>query len=77
MSLLLILKNLHIVLRKVVYLLLFYGMLMKKNGVDGLPAFPKSIEESEACMFAKQHRKYFLQSTWRAQRKLQLIHSDL
>ena len=44
--------------------------IMKNNGVDGLPIFPKSNEKFEACIFAKKHRSSFTSSTWRAQRIL-------
>ena len=44
--------------------------IMKKNGVDGLPIFPKSNEQCEACILDKKHRSSFPSSTWRAQRKL-------
>ena len=33
--------------------------IMKKNGVDGLPIFPKCVEKCEACSLAKQHRNSF------------------
>lgn len=49
----------------------------RKNGVNGFPDFPKTIEKCEACILAKQHKNYFSRSPWRAHRKLQLIHSDL
>lgn len=40
--------------------------ILQKNGVDGLPIFPKTIEKCEACILAKQHRNSFTRSTWRA-----------
>jgi hypothetical protein len=45
--------------------------------VKGLPTFEKKIVKSEACIIGKQKRDPFLISTWRANRCLQLIQSDI
>lgn len=44
---------------------------------EGLPSLEKKLQDCKACHFGKQNRLPFPQSTWRAQAKLQLIHTDL
>ena len=53
--------------------------MQRKELVYGLPHldFELSSCEAEACQYGKQARLPFKQSTWRAIKKLQLIHTDL
>nr|KYP62109.1 Retrovirus-related Pol polyprotein from transposon TNT 1-94 [Cajanus cajan] len=55
------------------------GMLLLQTEqlVKGLPDLEDHLPHCQACQFGKQHRKPFPETTWRATRKLQLIHTDL
>lgn len=53
-------------------------MLSRKMMVRGLPKLNLPNGVCEACQLGKQHRTSFpSQSSWKAKRPLQLIHSDL
>jgi hypothetical protein len=56
-----------------------YGSLrlLKKNGVSGLPTIPRNLKQCEACNHGKHSKQPFHDSTFRACRKLGLVHSDL
>jgi len=52
--------------------------LAKNELVDGLPNITKSNTVCSDCLVGKQHRNPFpQQSTWRASKKLQLVHADI
>jgi hypothetical protein len=51
--------------------------MLKKQLVRGVPSLTEKAIECEACQFGKQTRKPFPTSSWRANQKLQLIHTDL
>lgn len=50
---------------------------MKKHGINGLPTIQKNIEPCEACILGKHCKQAFIDSKWRACKKLELIHSYL
>ena len=43
---------------------------------EDFPALDDHMSSCKTCYFGKQSRKPFLKVTWRATRKLQLIHTD-
>jgi hypothetical protein len=45
--------------------------------VKGLPTFKKDTSKCEACIYGKQSRESFSTSSWHANRRLQLVHSDV
>jgi transposase InsO family protein len=45
--------------------------------VRGLPTFKKENARCEACIYGKQNRETFPTGSWRANRCLQLVHSDI
>lgn len=51
--------------------------MQRKQLVQGLPHLDANVPNCRACQFGKQARLPFSQSTWRANEKLQLIHTDL
>lgn len=52
--------------------------LAYKNLVDGVPVIKVPEKLCEVCLVGKQYRASFpKQSSWRASKKLQLVHSDL
>ncbi|KAK9941415.1 hypothetical protein M0R45_018018 [Rubus argutus] len=52
--------------------------LSQKNMVTGLPQIIPPIKICEECVVGKQHREQFPKGkAWRAQRPLELIHSDI
>jgi len=51
--------------------------LLKKQGFSGLHTIPRNIAPYEACILGKHHKQPFLDSQWRASRKLELVHSYL
>jgi hypothetical protein len=51
--------------------------LLKKNGVSGFPTIPRNLKQCDACILGKHRKQPFHDSTSRACRKLELIHSDL
>ncbi|CAN0856784.1 Retrovirus-related Pol polyprotein from transposon TNT 1-94 [Linum grandiflorum] len=52
--------------------------LQKKNLIKDLPTLQKFQEVCEPCQLGKQHRDSFpSQSSWRAKKKLELIHTDV
>ena len=53
------------------------SQLQKQGMVKGLPTFKKENSKCESCIFGKQHRETFSPSSWRVDRHLQLIHSEI
>jgi transposase InsO family protein len=51
--------------------------LLRKNGVFGLPISPRKLKQCDACILGKHNNQPFHDSTSRACRKLELIHSNL
>jgi transposase InsO family protein len=51
--------------------------MLKKNGVSGFPTIPRNLKQCDACILGKHSKQPFHDSTSRACRKLELIHSDL
>jgi hypothetical protein len=51
--------------------------LLRKNGVSDLPTIPRKLKQCDACILGKHSKQPFHDSTSRACRKLELIHSDL
>ncbi|GAU44031.1 hypothetical protein TSUD_349630 [Trifolium subterraneum] len=51
--------------------------MLKNQLVRGVPSLTEKAIECEACQFGKQTRKPFPTSSWRANQKLQLIHTDV
>ncbi|RDX88736.1 hypothetical protein CR513_29633, partial [Mucuna pruriens] len=49
---------------------------LKNQLVHEVPSLSEKLVECEACQFGKQTKKPFLESSWRASQKLQLIHTD-
>eukprot|EP00253_Pinus_taeda_P031750 PITA_31750 len=45
--------------------------------VKGLPTFKRENAKCEACIYGKQNRESFPTSSWRANRRLQLVHNDV
>ena len=45
--------------------------------VKGIPTFKRENEKCESCIFGKQHRETFPTSSWRVNKHLQLVHSDI
>ena len=45
--------------------------------VKGLPTFKRENVKCEAYIYGKQHRETFPTSSWRENRRLQLVHSDI
>lgn len=52
-------------------------MLSKMNIVDGLLWIKLNTNVCEGCLVGKKHRDTFERSTWRANKSLELVHSDL
>ena len=48
-----------------------------KELVSGLPNLDDRLPHCKACQIGKQIRKTFPKSTWRATKKLQLVHNDV
>ena len=53
------------------------SQLQKQGMVKGLPTFKRENVKCESCIFGKQHRETFPTSSWQANRRLQLVHSDI
>ncbi|KAH9768805.1 hypothetical protein KPL71_011738 [Citrus sinensis] len=55
------------------------GLLqMKSKGMaNDLPELDDYIQNCKACQFGKQSRRPFPKATWRATKKLQLVHTDI
>jgi hypothetical protein len=51
--------------------------LLRNNGVSGLPTIPRKLKQCDAYILGKHIKQPFHNSTSRACRKLELIHSDL
>ena len=51
--------------------------LLGNNGVYGFPTIPKQKNKCGACILGKHSKQPFQESTFKACRKLELIHSDL
>ena len=45
--------------------------------VKRLPTFKKENAKCETCIYGKQSRESFSTSSWRANRRLPLVHSDV
>ena len=52
-------------------------MQAMKELTVGLPTFDDNFQICDACQSGKQRRRAFPTSSWKATRKLQLIHSDV
>jgi len=50
---------------------------LKNQLVCGVPSWTEKPAECEACKFMKQTRKPFPESSERASKKLQLVHTDV
>ena len=53
------------------------SQLQKQGMVKELPTFKRENEKCEACIYGKQHRETFPTSSWRVNKNLQLVHSDI
>jgi hypothetical protein len=51
--------------------------LLRKNGVSSFPTIPRKLKKCDACILGKHNKQPFHDSTSRACRKLELIHSNL
>ncbi|WVZ15075.1 hypothetical protein V8G54_012641 [Vigna mungo] len=51
--------------------------MLKNQLVCGVLSLTEKPAECEACRFGKQTRKPFPKSSWRASKKLQLVHIDV
>jgi hypothetical protein len=51
--------------------------LLRKNGVSGLPTIPRKLKQCDARILGKDSKQPFHDSTSRACRKLEMIHSNL
>jgi transposase InsO family protein len=51
--------------------------LLRNSGVYGLPTIPRKLKQCDACILGKYSKQPFHDSTSRACRKLELIHSNL
>jgi transposase InsO family protein len=51
--------------------------LKSKEMANDIPELDDHISNCKACQFGKQSRKPFPKTTWRATKKLQLIHTDI
>ncbi|KAK9088025.1 hypothetical protein Syun_030419 [Stephania yunnanensis] len=51
--------------------------LQRKELVQGLPHLEAELPDCKTCQFGKQTRLPFKQATWRATKRMQLIHTDL
>nr|KYP76422.1 Retrovirus-related Pol polyprotein from transposon TNT 1-94 [Cajanus cajan] len=51
--------------------------LSEKGLARDVPELQDRISNGKACQFGKQNRKSFSRTTWRASKKLQLIHTDV
>jgi len=52
-------------------------MIMKQQGIQGIPTIPINLSPCNACILGKHCQQPFYGSTSIASRKLELIHSDL
>ena len=53
------------------------SQLQKQGMVKGLPTFKRENAKCEACIYGKQSQESFPTSSWRENRRLQLVHSDV
>jgi hypothetical protein len=51
--------------------------VLKKNGVSGLLVITRKMKHCDACILGKYSKQPFHESTSKACRKLELIHSDM
>jgi hypothetical protein len=51
--------------------------LLRKNGVYGLLTIHRKLKQCDACILGKHNKQPFHDSTFRACRKIELIHFDL
>jgi hypothetical protein len=50
--------------------------LSRNNGVSGFPTIPRKLKKCDVCVLRKHKKQPFHDSTFRACRKHELIHSD-
>jgi hypothetical protein len=50
---------------------------VKKNGVFGFPTIPRKLNRCDSSILGKHRKQPFLDYTFKACRKLELIHFDL
>jgi hypothetical protein len=56
----------------------YYSLhMLKKNGVYGFPTIPRNLKQCVACILGKHNQQPFHDSTSRACRNIELIHSNL
>jgi transposase InsO family protein len=53
------------------------SQLQKQGMVKRLPTFKKDTSKCEACIYGKHSRESFSKGSWHANRRLQLVHSDV
>jgi len=53
------------------------SQLQKQGMVKGLPTFKMENAKCEACIYGKQSQESFPTSSWRANKQLQLVNSDV
>ena len=51
--------------------------LLRKNGVSGLPTIPRKLKQCDVCILGNHNKQPLHDSTSRACRKIELIHSYL
>jgi transposase InsO family protein len=51
--------------------------LLRKSGVSSFPTIPRNLKQCDVCILGKHSKQPFHDSTSKACRKLELIHSDL
>jgi hypothetical protein len=51
--------------------------LLRKNGVSSFPTIPRKLKQCDVCIFGNHNKQPFHDSTSKACRKLELVHSDL
>jgi hypothetical protein len=70
----------HLVFCGMLYLAILIttvSVFLRKNDVSGFPTIPRKLKQCDACILGKYNNQPFHDSTSRACRKLELIHSDL
>jgi hypothetical protein len=51
--------------------------MLNKNGVYVISTIPRNLQQCESCILSKHNKQHFYDSTSRAHRKIELIHSNL
>jgi hypothetical protein len=51
--------------------------MLNKNGVYVISTIPRNLQQCESCILSKHNKQHFHDSTSRAHRKIELIHSNL